>query len=77
MTNQHQEKNARLLVSGGAAEMLLEGEFNAETLYQRVTALLSDRRRLAEMGGHMRRLGVPDATERIAELILSYVKKRA
>ncbi len=74
VTNHHQEKNAKLLADAGAAEMLLEGEFDAETLYQRALALLRDREKLAGMAERMKRCGVPDATARIADVILGYVK---
>jgi UDP-N-acetylglucosamine--N-acetylmuramyl-(pentapeptide) pyrophosphoryl-undecaprenol N-acetylglucosamine transferase len=74
VTNHHQEKNARRLVEAGAAEMLLEGQFDAHTLYDRVLSLLKDPEKLAEMRDNMSRSGVPDATKRITELILDYVK---
>ena len=74
VTNHHQEKNARLLADAGAAEMLLEGEFDAETLYRTALSLLRDGERRAAMSERMKRCGVPDATARIADQILSYVK---
>ena len=74
VTNQHQEKNAHLLADAGAAVMLLEGEFDAESLFETALSLLRDKARLAEMSANMKRCGVPDATERIADLVLSYVK---
>ena len=74
VTNHHQEKNARLLADAGAAEMLLEGSFDTETLYQKALSLLQDREKLAAMGENMKRCGVPDATARITEQILGYVK---
>ena len=74
VTNHHQEKNAGLLASAGAAEMLLEGEFDSERLYQTVLRLLTDREKLDAMARKMKDCGVPDATARIADQILSYVK---
>ena len=74
VTNHHQEKNARLLERAGAAEVLLEGEFDAETLYDRVRSLLADPAKLKQMSENMARCGVPDATERITNLVLGYVK---
>ena len=74
VTNHHQEKNARRLVEAGAAEMLLEGEFDAQSLYEKVLSLLSDPETLAKMSENMSLCGVPDATNRITELILDYVK---
>lgn len=74
VTNHHQEKNARLLESAGAAKVLLEGEFDAAGLYDTVKTLLGDKTALSEMSRAMRRSGVPDASERIADLILDYIK---
>ena len=74
VTNRHQEKNARLLEATGAAKVLLEGEFNAAGLYDAAAELLADGARRAKMSGAMRAAGAPDAAERIADLILGYVK---
>ena len=74
VTNHHQEKNARRLVASGAAEILLEGEFDAQSLYEKVLSLLSSPEKLAKMSENMSLCGVPDATNRITELILDYVK---
>ena len=75
VTNHHQEKNARLLADAGAAVMLLEGEFDADTLMETVLKLLGDPEKLAAMSEAMRRCGVPDAADRIADQILSCVKQ--
>ena len=74
VTNHHQERNARVLESRGAASVLTEGAFTPDSLYETVAGLLSDRAALSSMGRAMHECGVPDATERIADLILGYVK---
>ena len=74
VTNHHQEKNARQLAEAGAAIMLPEGRFDAKSLYDTAVSLLHDKTRLAKMSENMAKCGVPDATERIAGLVLSYVK---
>jgi UDP-N-acetylglucosamine--N-acetylmuramyl-(pentapeptide) pyrophosphoryl-undecaprenol N-acetylglucosamine transferase len=74
VTNNHQEKNARMLERAGAAKVLLEGEFSAESLLGSVTKLLQDREPLEAMTASSRALSVPDATDRIVELILGLVK---
>ncbi len=74
VTNHHQEKNARLLSDAGAASLLLEGSFDAESLYQTVRSLLLDREKLADMAKKMKDAGVADATARITDQILNYVK---
>ena len=74
VTNRHQEKNARLLESLGAAKVLLEGQFDAAGLYEQAKTMLKDREALAAMSEAMKQSGVPDASERIADLILDFVK---
>ena len=70
VTNNHQEKNARVLEAAGGAEVLLEGEFDARSLLDRVKALLEDSEKLESMQWAMRALSVRDATDRIVETIL-------
>lgn len=74
VTGNHQEKNARVLEKCGAAEVLLEGQFTAQSLYDEVCRLLGDGARLAQMSGAMRSVGKSDATDTIASLVLGYVK---
>lgn len=70
VTNNHQEKNARVLEKAGGAKVLLETEFDAETLYGVVSGLLRDPGQLLQMSENIRHLGVADATERIADIVL-------
>ena len=74
VTNNHQEKNARVLEKAGGAKVMLEGQFTAESLYDEVCALLKDKAKLGEMSQAMLSQGVADATDRIVEKILEYVK---
>lgn len=74
VTNNHQEKNARVLEKAGGARVLLEGEFDAASLLDDVKALLADKARLDEMSAAMRSLAVPNATEKIAEVVLDLCK---
>ena len=70
VTNNHQEKNARVLERAGGAKVLLEGEFDADSLLQEIKTLLKDEEKLQSMGEAMKTLSVRDATERITEMIL-------
>jgi len=70
VTNNHQEKNARVLENAGGAKVLLETEASAEKLYDVASALLRDPEQLERMSKNMRSLGVTDATERIADMVL-------
>ena len=70
VTENHQEKNARVLENAGGAEMLLEDEFDAASMLDHVKSLLADGEKLERMGAAMRTLAVPDACERIVSTIL-------
>ena len=70
VTNNHQEKNARVLERAGGAKVLLEGEFDARSLFAEINALLSDGQKLDSMREAMLSLSVPDATDRICGIIL-------
>lgn len=70
VTDNHQEKNARVLERAGGAKVLLEGEFTAESLYEDVCALLKDEAQLDSMAANMRSVAVDDAVEKISSIIL-------
>ncbi len=75
VTNNHQEKNARVLEKAGGAKVFLEGEFDAGTLLNEVRALLSDREGLEQMSQAMRSLAVPGSTEKICRIVLDLAEK--
>ena len=76
VTNNHQEKNARVLEKAGGAKVFLEGEFDAQSLLDTVRELLGDEGKLSEMSEAMRSLAVPGATDRICDIILSLPENR-
>lgn len=76
VTNNHQEKNARVLEKAGGAKVFLEGEFDAQSLLDTVRELLGDEGKLSEMSEAMRLLAVPGATDRICDIILSLPESR-
>jgi UDP-N-acetylglucosamine--N-acetylmuramyl-(pentapeptide) pyrophosphoryl-undecaprenol N-acetylglucosamine transferase len=65
----HQRKNAEVLVEGGAAAMLLEQEMTATALLDRLTGLLGNPDRLHEMATIARTFAHPQAAARIAEMV--------
>ena len=73
VTNNHQEKNARVLEKAGGAKVLLEGEFDAESLLETIKQTLADGDELQNMAKAMAGLAVPNATDRICEIILSLI----
>jgi UDP-N-acetylglucosamine--N-acetylmuramyl-(pentapeptide) pyrophosphoryl-undecaprenol N-acetylglucosamine transferase len=71
----HQERNARVLVAAGAAEMILDRDLGGGRLGGAIVALLSDRARLETMADASRRAGRPDAGERIAARCLELAER--
>ena len=65
----HQRKNAELVVRGGAAEMLLQAELTPEVLLDRLAGLLSNGERLRTMSVAARAMGKPGALRRIGEMV--------
>lgn len=69
VTNHHQEKNANLLGSHGAALVLAEEGLDGKRLFAAASGILHDEARRREMARSMAALGVRDATERIYETV--------
>ena len=67
----HQEKNARILEKHGGAVVLLEQNADGKSLYETTMAILSDPARLETMHRGMAELGIPDATARIYDAVMS------
>jgi UDP-N-acetylglucosamine--N-acetylmuramyl-(pentapeptide) pyrophosphoryl-undecaprenol N-acetylglucosamine transferase len=76
VTNNHQEKNARVLEKAGGAKVFLEGEFDAASLLDTVRELLCDQNKLNEMSEAMLSLAVPEATDKICNIILDLSAKK-
>jgi UDP-N-acetylglucosamine--N-acetylmuramyl-(pentapeptide) pyrophosphoryl-undecaprenol N-acetylglucosamine transferase len=69
-TDDHQRRNAGVLVDAGAAEMLEERRLTGESLAELIGRLLNDPARLQAMGRAMRGLARPDAAARIVDRLL-------
>lgn len=67
-TANHQEHNARVVEKAGAALVELDSEENH--LWEKVEQLLVDSERLAKMAEAAKKLGMPDAADQIAKVIL-------
>lgn len=66
----HQAFNARVFEKAGAAVLIPEQKLSAETLYDRITQLLSDTKRLQKMSAAMKAQACPKAAQRIVDSIL-------
>jgi UDP-N-acetylglucosamine--N-acetylmuramyl-(pentapeptide) pyrophosphoryl-undecaprenol N-acetylglucosamine transferase len=67
----HQRKNAEVLVEAGAAEMIEQSRLTGEVLADRILSLAADRPRLAAMGAAARRLARPGAAAAIVDRLLA------
>jgi UDP-N-acetylglucosamine--N-acetylmuramyl-(pentapeptide) pyrophosphoryl-undecaprenol N-acetylglucosamine transferase len=74
VTDNHQEKNARILENHGAAVVLRESECQSGKLYDTAASLLRDPETLAKMSRAVQDLAVPDSAEKIYETILELSK---
>ena len=71
VTNNHQEKNARVLEHHGAAVVVLEGETDGAALYRQVKDLLADPEKRSAMAKALEELSVPDAAEEIYQTLMA------
>jgi UDP-N-acetylglucosamine--N-acetylmuramyl-(pentapeptide) pyrophosphoryl-undecaprenol N-acetylglucosamine transferase len=74
VTNNHQEKNARILEKHGGAVLLLEQECTGDKLFMAARDILCSRERCEAMSRGMAELGILDATERIYDTVMAIVK---
>lgn len=70
VTNNHQEKNARVLEAAGGACVVTEAEADGQVLFQKSCDILHSPQRRQAMAAAMSSLGIPDAAERIYQTIL-------
>ncbi|MGQ3039798.1 MAG: undecaprenyldiphospho-muramoylpentapeptide beta-N-acetylglucosaminyltransferase [Brevundimonas sp.] len=65
----HQRFNAASLADAGGAEVMMEGAVTVEALTAALNGLLSDPARLAAMSAGARSAALPDATQRLADMV--------
>lgn len=75
VTNNHQEKNARVLESAGGAVVVLEKDCTPEKIYGLVQELLADGSRRREMSNALRSLAKLDSAQRICDILEELAKK--
>ena len=73
----HQSFNARALSEAGAAWVVPEHEFTPERLAALLIDVLSSPQKLTDAANAAHSLGIPDAAERLADLVGSYAEERA
>ena len=76
VTDNHQEKNARVLEAQGGAVVVLEKECTAMGLYDEIKAMLADPDRRDAMGSALRRNCILDSTDRICKIMEQLMAKK-
>lgn len=64
-----QEKNARVLERAGAAKVILDRDMTGEALARAVLSVIGNPQAMRDMARASKRLGVPDALERLLALV--------
>ncbi len=75
VTNNHQEKNARVLERAGGAVVLVEAGLTAEQFTKTVMELIGDDERLNRMAQAMLQAAPSDAAERMTDVVLRLAMK--
>ena len=75
VTNNHQEKNARVLEQGGGAVVVLEKECTPQGMYDLVMELLKDSDRRDRMAQGLHAMARLDSTERICDIVEEIAKR--
>lgn len=70
----HQRKNADVMVVAAAAALLLEKDMTPATLQHSLLDLLEHPQRLATMASNARKLAHPEAASRIAEMVVGLAR---
>lgn len=69
VTDNHQEKNARVLERNGAAEVILEADCTAQVLMEHITELLENQDQKQKMRSALQNMVVLDSAERICDIM--------
>ena len=76
VTNNHQEKNARVLADNGAAILMLEKDCSAEKVYGQIKTLLADAGQQKAMRVALQKLAVLDSADRICRIAEQLAMKK-
>jgi len=76
VTDNHQEKNARVLADKGGAVLLLEKQCSARALYDETRALLDDAARREAMSIALKQSVILDSAERICAILENMAKDK-
>ncbi|WP_143463684.1 undecaprenyldiphospho-muramoylpentapeptide beta-N-acetylglucosaminyltransferase [Levilactobacillus enshiensis] len=74
VTADHQTKNAQSLATVGAAEIIKEADLTGASLVTKADQLMNDDALRQDMAAASKQLGVPDAADRVLDVVLSLKK---
>ncbi len=75
-TDDHQKRNAEALTTKGAGLMIVESELTPERVANEVSSLITNRKRLNEIGAAAKALSRPGAAEEMAEMVAGLTQRR-
>ena len=75
VTNDHQTKNAMSLVKNNAAKMIKDDELDGRSLKQAIEEIMTNDQLQKQMSLASKQQGIPDASERMYELVKSLIQK--
>ncbi|WP_442603772.1 undecaprenyldiphospho-muramoylpentapeptide beta-N-acetylglucosaminyltransferase [Paenibacillus sp. KN14-4R] len=75
VTNNHQEHNARMLVEGGAAHMILEKDLQADSLLASVEHITGSAFRIEEMAHASRKMGQSNSAQLFVNEMQKLIRK--
>ena len=75
VTHDHQTKNAMSVSKVGAAKLIPEAELTSDKLFQEVNDIMSDAAVQQEMSDNSKKIGVPDAADRLIKVLTGLVNK--
>ncbi len=76
VTANHQEKNARQLESVGASKVILENSLTSSNLFNEMIKIVKNPSNLKIMGNSAKRLGRPDAANRLYHLLIKVIDQK-
>jgi len=74
VTNNHQEKNARVFEKVGASKLILESDADSKRIYDEICSLVNNKDELESMSSNAKTISVYDSINTISNLILEYCK---
>ena len=76
VTNNHQEKNARVLERAGGAVVVLEKDCTAREIFDLLRELTASREKTAQMHRSLLGIAVPDSAQRVCDIMLALIEQR-